>query len=210
MLSFIKGTLVGKAIESPRGAYFLVDLHGMGFEVLSSQRSVESSPMPGEQVQLFTTLIVREDAMFLVGFNSKEERDLFNILQSASGVGVKVALALLSSLSVSEIAQAVISNNHSILTKAKGVGTKLAQKMVLELKEKMMSWRSVEFAGASRALEATGPKNEGFLEAEAVLLSLGYQPDEIARSFQSVEGDLRESSSEVILRESLRWLAQSV
>jgi Holliday junction DNA helicase RuvA len=210
MLSFIKGTLVGKAIESPRGAYFLVDLHGMGFEVLSSQRSVESSPMPGEQVQLFTTLIVREDAMFLVGFNSKEERDLFNILQSASGVGVKVALALLSSLSVSEIAQAVISNNHSILTKAKGVGTKLAQKMVLELKEKMMSWRSVEFAGASRTLEATGPKNEGFLEAEAVLLSLGYQPDEIARSFQSVEGDLRESSSEVILRESLRWLAQSV
>jgi Holliday junction DNA helicase RuvA len=210
MLSFIKGTLVGKAIESPRGAYFLVDLHGMGFEVLSSQRSIESSPMPGEQVQLFTTLIVREDAMFLVGFNSKEERDLFNILQSASGVGVKVALALLSSLSVSEIAQAVISNNHSILTKAKGVGTKLAQKMVLELKEKMMSWRSVEFAGAARALETSGPKNEGFLEAEAVLLSLGYQPDEIARSFQSVDAELQESSSEVILRESLRWLAQSV
>ncbi|HEY9685751.1 MAG TPA: Holliday junction branch migration protein RuvA [Coleofasciculaceae cyanobacterium] len=210
MLSFIKGTLVGKTIESPRGAYFLVDLHGMGFEVLSSQRSIESSPMPGEQVQLFTTLIVREDAMFLVGFNSKEERDLFNILQSASGVGVKVALALLSSLSVSEIAQAVISNNHSILTKAKGVGTKLAQKMVLELKEKMMNWRSVEFSGAARTLETSGPKNEGFLEAEAVLLSLGYQPDEISRSFQSVEGELRESSSEVILRESLRWLAQSV
>ena len=76
MLSFLKGLLVSKAYESPRGAYFLVDMHGMGFEVLTSQRSIESSPPPGEHVQLFTALIVREDAMFLVGFNTKEERDL--------------------------------------------------------------------------------------------------------------------------------------
>lgn len=210
MLSFLKGSLVGKAIESPRGAHFLVDVHGMGFEVLTSQRSIQSSPQPGEPVQLFTTLIVREDAMFLVGFNTKEERDLFNILQSASGVGTKVALSLLSALSVSEIAQAVVSNNHALLTKAKGVGNKLAQKMTLELKEKMMNWRSVEFINQLPAASLPPSHTEAFREAESVLLSLGYQADEIRHSFEAIADNVPEASSEVILREALRWLAQTV
>jgi Holliday junction DNA helicase RuvA len=184
-------------------------MHGMGFEVLTSQRSIESSALPGEQIQLFTALIVREDAMFLVGFNSKEERDLFNILQSASGIGTKVSLALLSALSVSEIAQAVVSNNYNLLTKAKGVGNKLAQKMTLELKEKMMSWRSADFVSNLQSLDTT-QHSEAFNEAESVLLSLGYQPDEIIRSFKALEKDLAEDSSEVILRQTLHWLAQTV
>jgi Holliday junction DNA helicase RuvA len=211
MLSFIKGLLVEKAIESPRGAYFLVDVHGVGFEVLSSQRSVNSSAPVGQAIQLFTSMVVREDAMFLVGFNSREERDLFNILQSASGVGVKVALALLSSLSVSDIAQAVVANHHQILTKAKGVGPKLAQKITLELKEKMMNWRSTEISAGLASTRELSVNSEALTEAESVLLSLGYQPDEIARSFQSLgDGLPQEASSEELLRESLRWLAQSV
>jgi Holliday junction DNA helicase RuvA len=210
MLSFLKGTLVTKALESPRGAFFLVDMHGMGFEVLSSQRSIQSSPQPGEQVQLFTSLIVREDAMFLVGFNTKEERDLFNILQSASGIGTKVALSLLSSLSVSEIAQAVVSNNFSVLTRAKGVGNKLAQKMTLELKEKMMNWRTVEISAGLAAASLPPAQEEAFREAESVLLSLGYQTDEIDRSFKALAEESTEANSEVILREALRWLAQTV
>jgi holliday junction DNA helicase RuvA len=212
MLSFIKGFLVSKTFESVRGAHFLVDVHGVGFEILTSQRSVQSSPQPGETVLLFTSLIVREDAMFLVGFNSKEERDLFNILQSASGIGTKVALSLLSALSVSEIAQAVVSNNHGLLTKAKGVGSKLAQKMTLELKDKMMNWRSVDFAASTHLATFAPEQGEAFQEAESVLLSLGYQPDEIVRSFKSIENELqkKETSSEIILREALRWLAQTV
>lgn len=214
MLSFVRGTLVAKALESPRGAFFLVDVHGVGFEVLSSARSVESAQPPGETVQLFTTLVVREDAMFLVGFNTKEERDLFNILQSASGVGTKVALSLLSALSVSEIAQAVVSNNHKVLTQAKGVGPKLAQKITLDLKEKMMSWRSEDFAGTTYFAPAP-ERQDAFREAESVLLSLGYGADEVARSFQAVETHCADEikrnaagASELILRESLRWLAK--
>jgi len=210
MLSFVKGTLVSKAIESPRGAYFLVDVHGMGFEILSSQRSIESSSQPGEAVHLFTTMIVREDAMFLVGFNTKEERDLFNILQSASGVGTKVALSLLSTLSVSEIAQAVVANHYQVLTRAKGVGNKLAQKISLELKEKMMNWRTVDFPAGVSPQGQPASRNEAFREAESVLLSLGYQSDEIARSFQAPGMDKPNATSEEILRESLRWLAQTV
>ena len=210
MLSFLKGTLVSKVMESPRGAFFLVDLHGMGFEVLSSQRSIQSSPQLGETVQLFTSLIVREDAMFLVGFNTKEERDLFNILQSASGIGTKVALSLLSSLSVSEIAQAVVSNNFSSLTRAKGVGNKLAQKMTLDLKEKMMNWRTVEFPAGGWESSLPPAQEEAYREAESVLLSLGYQADEIGRSFKALSAHTEDANSEVILREALRWLAQAV
>lgn len=208
MFSFLKGELAEKSVESPKGAYFLLDVHGVGFEVLSSRRSVESAPLPGERAQLFTTLVVREDALLLVGFITKEERDLFNILQSASGVGTKVALSLLSALSVSEIAQAVVSGQHAALTRAKGVGSKLAQKMVLELKEKMTNWRQ---AGEPAAFAETGvSQGEAFREAESVLLSLGYQPDEIMRGFQHAGSSLADESAEIILRETLRWLAQTV
>lgn len=211
MLSFLKGVLVEKAIDSPRGAYFLMDVHGVGFEVLSSQHSVQTSAPSGETVQLFTSMIVREDSMSLVGFSSREERDLFNILQSASGVGVKVSLALLSSLSVSDIAQAVVSNNHGILTKAKGVGPKLAQKITLDLKEKMINWRSSEMITRIVMDTTQTPHTEALTEAETVLLSLGYQPDEIARSFKALANPIDETvTSEEVLRESLRWLAHSV
>jgi Holliday junction DNA helicase RuvA len=212
MFSFITGTLAEKTVESPRGAYFVVDAHGVGFEIRSSARSVESAPGVGDAVRLFTALLVREDALTLVGFVTREERDLFNILQSASGVGTKVALSLLSALSVPDIAQAVVSGQHGPLTKAKGVGAKLAQKMVLELKEKMTQWRvSDGLIAASPATGAPSVQTEAFREAESVLLSLGYHPDEIGRAFRAVSGEAGDDTpAEIVLRDTLRWLAQSV
>lgn len=209
MIAFVKGVLIAKTADSPRGAFFLVDLNGMGLEIFSSQRSVQSCGVAVEEgIQLYTALIVREDAMQLVGFNTKEERDLFNILHSASGVGLKSALALLSALSVSEIAQAVVSDQHQPLTRAKGVGPKLAQKITLELKEKMMSWRTTTIGLGTE--EAGAPAGEAFSEAEAVLLSLGYGHEEITKSFKALKDDTIADSSEEILRESLRWLAHSL
>ena len=208
MISFLKGTLVGKMADSPRGALFWVDVHGVGFEVLSSRRSVESAAHAGEAIQLYTSLVVREDSMTLVGFNTHEERDLFNILQSASGVGVKVALALLSALSVSEIAQAVVAGNHKPLTQAKGVGPKLAQKMTLDLKEKMMSWRQ---DAVPTTLEPAFQATPAFSEAEAVLLSLGYSYEEVVRSFKALQQNASTTdNAETILKESLHWLATQV
>lgn len=207
MFSFVTGILAEKASESPRGAYFVVDAHGVGFEVRSSIRSVQSAPAIGEAIRLFTLLLVREDALTLVGFLTREERDLFSILQSASGVGAKVGLSLLSTLSVPEIAHAIVAGQHTPLTKAKGVGAKLAQKMVLELKEKMTQWRTNAIDAALP--EGAPPASEAFHEAESVLLSLGYQSDEIARAFCAIPADST-ASSEAILHDTLRWLAQSV
>jgi holliday junction DNA helicase RuvA len=208
MLSFLKGILVAKKEVSPKGAYFVLEQQGLGFEILSSSRSVASSPAVGDPIQLHTSMIVREDAIFLVGFNSIEERDLFNILQNASGVGVKVSLALLSALSVSEIAQSVVSGNFKPLTSAKGVGPKLAQKMVLDLKEKMNAWRELAI---HHHLEAQWEKEErvAFIEAETVLLSLGYSSEEVMSSFKELQGRFvdQDPSSEEVLKESLRWLA---
>lgn len=219
MLSFVSGILAEKVLDSPRGAYVVIDSHGIGFEVRTSSRSLDHAPALGEAIRLYTTLLVREDAMTLVGFISREERDLFAILQTASGVGAKVALSLLSTLSVSEVAQAVVAGEHKPLTRAKGVGGKLAQKMVLELKEKMTQWRSAELGAAlafsgSEQLAAVrqGGNAEAFQEAESVLLSLGYHPEEIGRSFVAIHATegADSLSAELILRDTLRWLAQSV
>lgn len=220
MYSFLRGQLVAKYAQSPKGAYFIIDVNGVGYEVGSSMRSVESAPLPGETALLYTSLIVREDAMTLVGFNTHEERDLFNILHSAQGVGPKVALAILSALSVPEIAQAVMSDNHKMLTVAKGIGPKLAQKITVDLKEKMTAWRQLEGPHLDVGFDASSaslPKEQRQArhEAENVLLSLGYSNDEIQRSFQDVvqqsklEGN-NLSDSELWLREALRWLALSV
>ena len=215
MISFLRGILVNKATESPRGAYFLIDVHDMGLEVFSSRRSVESAGAVGETITLYTSLLVREDAMSLVGFNSREERDLFSILHSAQGVGPKVALSLLSTLSVSEIAQAVVSGNYKVLTAAKGVGPKVAQRMTVDLKEKMMSWRKNDLETAVVAGNTGNVAGEAvFVEAETVLLSLGYSHDEVLKSFSAIQAESPETednevTSEVILRESLRWLASS-
>lgn len=214
MISRVQGQLVFKSSHSPKGAYFVVDVHGLGFEVATSQRSVNTAPPVNSEICLYTAMIVREDAINLVGFNTHEERDLFQILNSAQGVGPKVALAILSALSVPEIAQAVMSGDHKTLTAAKGVGPKLAQKIVVDLKEKMLQWRKQDgdeiWADGHAGSAAEGrPTGQAWLEAENVLLSLGYSPLEISRCFVAQVKAIPEADSEQILRESLRWLAQA-
>jgi len=215
MLSQLQGVLLEKVAESPRGAYFLLDVQGMGFEILTSQRSIAGGAAVGETCLLYTSLVVREDALLLAGFTQRDERDLFNTLQNTSGVGMRVSLALLSALSVSDIAQAIVSGQHATLTAAKGVGSKLAQKITVELKEKMTTWRAAYPVHASRPVDAAQSAIPAAVmdEAEAVLLSLGYQPQEIHRSFQEIartHADIRAVTSELLLRDALRWLAQCV
>ncbi len=214
MITHVRGSLVAKIDESPRGSFLVLDVQGMGYEVLTNQRSVRQAPAIGEELQVFTSLVVREDSMTLVGFVNKDERDLFNILQSASGVGVRVALALLSDMMVTDIVQSVVSDEHKPLTVAKGVGPKLAKKIVLELKEKMKVWRDVAM-GFSSEMNASMPgvtrvQTEAFIEAETVLLSLGYEQNEVLESLKAVQNESDEAmdSSESVLRESLRWLSR--
>ncbi len=211
MITFLKGNLAYKGESPAGGVYLVVDVGGVGYQVMTNAPSYLQAPALNEPILVHTSLIVREDLMQLVGFLSREERDLFDILGTASGVGAKVALALMSELSVSELAAAIMSGNHKRLTSAKGVGPKLAQKIAIELKDKMSKWRNEKVDLHHYDMDDTlGTKTPAFEEAETVLLSLGYSMEEVyqgLRHIQSASEQAETLTSEEVLQQVLKYLA---
>ena len=147
--------------------------------------------------------------MSLCGFANREERDIFNILQSVSGVGVKSALVLLNEFSGCELISAVIRGDYKEISRAKGIGPKLAQKIIIELKDKIINWQKTAPIDLSDIAPDVNAPDETVSEVQAVLFSLGYSPDEakkaIKLAFSSTE---KKDSPEEILKEALRFLAQ--
>ncbi|MDH4380104.1 MAG: Holliday junction branch migration protein RuvA [Vampirovibrionales bacterium] len=220
MINQLTGTLLHVGTSPFKGPYVVCNLNGMGLECLVLQRSLPSLQASlNQETTLFTVLIVREDLLQLVGFVTPTERDLFALLQQASGVGLRTALALMDALSVSELASAIVANESKPLTVAKGVGPKLAQKIVLELKEKIATFQqSVALLGDSTAmpLPAHTLPADVASEAEAVLLSLGYHPQEIAQGLRAIHGAGtgetldKKLTAEWVLQKALQWLATHV
>ena len=159
--------------------YCLLDVQGVGFRVFIAA-STRSRLHTGEEALLFTHLSVREDAMILYGFASQQEYDLFQLLISVSGVGPKVALGILSAISVENLCRAIQQKQAGILTKLPGIGKKSAERLILELKDK------VKFAGSADdeellTLEMDDAVGDDMLsEATAALLALGYTQAELA------------------------------
>ena len=178
----------------------------------TTTRTVNLAGEENSQVKVFTTLIHREDAMLLCGFLNKEDRDIFNILLSVSGVGMKVALVLLDEFSGYDLISAVIRGDYKELSRAKGVGPKLAQKIILELKDKLINWQKSAPVDISDVSEITGSKevsNEAVSEAQAVLLSLGYSSEEAKNAIKvALKTAIKNNSAEEILKEALQNLAQ--
>ena len=136
MYDYIKGILAGKSNTS-KGAYVTVEAFGIGY--LLEVTSRDFNELADGEIKIYTVLLHREDKMSLCGFLHKEDRDIFNILTSVSGVGSKMALTLLDEFDSSELIGFVIDGNYKEITRAKGVGPKLAQKIILELKDKLMT-----------------------------------------------------------------------
>lgn len=132
MYSFISGT-----IEDKTETYVVVNANGVGYEIYASTNTLSNLPIIGEYAKVYTYLQVREDGMQLFGFISKEEKDVFLQLITVSGVGPKMALVILNSLSVSNLITCIISGDVKTLSGAKGVGKKTAERIILELKGKM-------------------------------------------------------------------------
>ena len=130
MYDYIKGSLTNKS-NSSKGTYVTVETSGIGYLLEVTTR--DFSQMPDGDIKIYTVLLHREDKMSFCGFLHKEDRDIFNILTSVSGVGSKMALTLLDEFESSELIGFVIEGNYKELTRAKGVGPKLAQKIILEL-----------------------------------------------------------------------------
>lgn len=208
MINYLKGSLVLKNENSPSGCNITVEVNNIGYLVLTNKRVIKALPDINSEVVIYTSLVHREDYMYLCGFNTHEDRDLFNILQSVSGIGTKVALLLLEN-GAHDLVNAVIGADVKALTKTKGVGPKLAQRVILELRDKMTNWRdSADYSDVPAPQFDSYETKESYLETESVLLSLGYTKAEVSESLEKAIAKSRDKSdSEELLRLALQWLA---
>jgi holliday junction DNA helicase RuvA len=206
MINYIKGTIVSKVENSPSGCNVTVEVNNIGYLVVTNPKVVNRFPDVGQIATVYTSLVHREDQMYLCGFDSREDRDLFNILQSVSGIGVKVALTMLGEMTAAELVGTVISGDSKALSRIKGIGPKLAQRIILELKDKMTNWRDkIDFTCASEGFK---PLSSSAVEAESVLLSLGYSREESKSAIEfAINKATNSNDTEEILRIALQWLA---
>jgi Holliday junction DNA helicase RuvA len=205
MIAYLRGILQAREITAGPADRIVVDISGVGFEVLVSKRTALACGDLGEPVTVHTSVSIRETEWTIFGFASREEREMFSLLQSVSGVGPKLALALVGTLGTEQIAEAVVSDDPKLLSQAPGVGSKVAQRIILELKPKMEDWNS------SRGLAvATGaPRNQSIDEARNILEGLGYTITEINAAFKQAQQEDVEPEVEVLVRHSLKILGSA-
>ena len=194
----------GKLIYSDN-AYAVVECGGVGFKCFITKNTLGRLPKRGEEVTLYTYLAVREDALDLYGFADSDELAAFKLITSVSGVGAKIGLALLSEFSPADLTLYIASNDAKMLTRASGVGIKLAQRIVLELKDKVGSLSAAD----SETVAAVGNANIGGATKEAVaaLVSLGYSQSEASLAVGRLDPSL---SAEELIKQSLKTLARGI
>jgi Holliday junction DNA helicase RuvA len=186
MIGRLRGTLAAKGIDAA-----VIDVGGVGYEIAMSPRSLAELPAVGEEVVVHTHLHVREDQMALFGFGVDEERDLFRILLGASGIGPKLALAVLATMTPTELRQAVLTEDADALTAVPGIGKRNAQKLILDLRARL------------ELPEGEIASGGGLAEVRAALEGLGYQPAEIR---QALSGLATDDDVEDLLRTALQRL----
>jgi len=201
MITFLEGVL-----SESLPTQIVVNVHGVGYEVLIPLSSFDKLPPNGQPVKILTHLQVREDAHILYGFMSAAERDLFRLLiNHVSGIGPKLGLAVLSGMSVGNFKSAVVNGNSGLLAKISGIGKKTAERIVLELKDKLGIAAAWEVASAEHAPSAEALRIN---DAVLALLSLGYKQ---ADAHTAVKAALAEAgataSVEDLVRQALKRLA---
>jgi Holliday junction DNA helicase RuvA len=189
VIAFLDGTVADKA-----GASVMLDVRGVGYEVLVPGSTLAKLPAVGKAARLYTRLVVRDDALVLFGFGTLEERELFDLLVTVNGVGPKVALSFLSVLTPPAFRRAIATGDAAALTVVPGVGKKVAQRVVLDLKDRL----------GGGELEATGP----LAEVREALLALGLTPQEASDAMAELPVD-GERSVEVLLRDALQRVGRA-
>ncbi len=191
------GRLTGILVEK-NPPQLLLDVQGVGYEVDVPMSTFYNLPATGERVALFTHLVVREDAHLLFGFGTEHERRAFRQLLKISGIGARTALSVLSGLSVAELAQAVTMQDTGRLTKIPGIGKKTAERLLLELKDKLGA-----DVTAAVGVQRPAPVMSDVLNA---LLSLGYSDREAVAAVRKLPGDLAVGDA---IRQALKLLAKA-
>jgi len=194
--------LHGKLVES-LPTHVVIEVHGVGYEALIPLSSFDKLPQPGGDVKLLTQLIIREDAHTLYGFMSEAERELFRLLMhTVSGIGPKTALNILSGISVTAFRGAVASGDLKSLSQISGVGKKTAERIVVELKDKIGAVGAWEASSAKRALSAADQKVN---DAVLALMALGFKQVEAHDSVRAAQAMLGETATvEELVRACLK------
>ena len=195
MYDYIKGKFKGIFKD-----YVSIENGGIGYKVYTSGNSMAMMPGIDEEATLYLTQIVREDFIGLYGFTSRDELELFSILITINGVGAKAALSLLSASSPDNLKFAIVNENESLLVKAPGIGKKIAQRLILELKGKL---KIEDFSGMDETSKKKALSENISKEALAALMTLGYTEKEAKTALKHVEED---QSIERIIKDALKYL----
>ena len=176
MISYLEGEILDKNEK-----FFVVNVNGIGYKIFSHSGILGKIPENGQNVKIWTHLYVREDAMDLYGFLNKEELEFFEILISISGIGPRSALGILEVAPVSSLKQAIVSEDETFFTKVSGIGRKTAQRLILELKNKL----------SKTVTPVKGSDSQQMGEALEALISLGYNQRDARRSLQEISKDIK-------------------
>ncbi len=206
------GRLTGKLVEFDSNV-LLVDVAGVAYEVEVSATVLQTLPQSGDTITLHTHFVVREDAQLLYGFAAKSERDLFRAFIKISGVGPKLGLALISALDLQTLSHAVRNNDVSMLTRVPGVGKKTAERLMVELKNRLDTLTETG-AVAISVVSVDGAPAAGspgvVVEAEDALVALGYRPQEANRAVaQALQAGDDAPTAEQLVRLALKSFART-
>ena len=201
MYAYIKGTLEIKTAE-----YVVVETAGIGYKIFMSETAIDKLGNIGTQVKIHTYLRVREDDMSLYGFNTNEELRMFELLLSVSGVGAKSAIVILSNITPSSFALAVITDDVGKLKKLPGIGPKTAQRIILELQDKLKAVEDTDKGELEEILSKQESDGQKIAEAMSALQVLGYTRKEIENVFEQF--DKSELSVEDIIKKGLLYLSK--
>ena len=192
VIVFVEGELLAKQTDS-----VVVLCSQLGYEIKSTPRLLHSLPSVGERVRLHTHLLVREDEHSLYGFSSAQERELFLLLMRVSGIGPKLALAMIGSQEPDALVLAIKTQDAKALSALPGIGKKTAERLILELTDRLQHW---SYSGES---EPPAPANPAMQDAELALLGLGYSQKEINNLFKNTAG-VEQLSTEELVRVALQ------
>ena len=197
-------------MEIKTKGYIVVEAGGLGYKIFMPESTIANTGNIGDKVQIYTFMRVREDDVSLYGFLTNEELRMFELLLSVGGIGAKGALGILSNITPSQFALAVISNDVAILKKVPGIGPKTAQRAILELKDKLKKEQEISIAEGEETsnIEQVIKEDEKVSEAISALQVLGYSKREIVEALQAIE--VTSLSVEDIIKKGLANLAKKL
>ena len=202
MISYIRGELA--AVEEDR---IIVEAGGIGYRIFMSGTSMGRLPSVGSQVKIHTYFSVKEDSMQLFGFLTRDDLDVYRLLIGVSGIGPKGGLNILSALSADELRFAVLSGDAKAISAAPGIGKKTAEKLILELKDKLSLEDALGHAGEEPAAAGAGPQLSGSVQNDAVqaLVALGYGSTESLKAVRQIEVT-DDMQVEDVLKQALKFM----